>query len=463
MSDDSYHRVAGIEAPITNTTAEDIDQEVTHIYDCLNDLRRRMDALTGGLRGERGFIGPSGEDGVSGDDGAPGPIGARGADGASGAAGVGVPGDQGEDGEDGLILPLSANLVPTSAAVLAYRATAQNIPVTTETAISFSNVDYDTDTFWASGAPTRLTVPSGKGGKYIIVAQVKWALVGTGPFFLRLYKNGATLVAENVFSVAELTSAIQVSAEANLAVGDYIEFKIYHNSSATPEPTVGGVAQTFLSMAFAAGVSSGSGSSFTAGTGIDITAGVISTVPRVGLVLLEEHAASSSSSLDFATRNAVGQSGNTFQSDYDEYLIEFVGLVPANNNVGIGLRVTTDGGATYVSTGSYAWTHWVYGPAGTGQTANTAQTEIRTIGFINASNTSTFSMNGSVRVFNALSTALHKVFGGLIHFWDTGPSLVVDMFSGAYSATTAITGVRVLATAGNLASGTARIYGVKTT
>ena len=182
-----------------------------------------------------------------------------------------------------------------------------------------------------------------------------------------------------------------------------------------------------------------------------------------GLVLLESHDASASSSLDFTTRNATGQSGATFQSDYDEYLIEFVGLVPATNNVGIGLRVTTDGGSSWVSTGSYAWTHWVYGPAGTGQTANTAQTEIRTIGFINVSNTSTFSVNGIIRLFSPLSTALHKVFGGQINFWDTGPSLVVDMFSGAYSATTAINGVRVIATSGNITSGTVRIYGVKKT
>ena len=178
------------------------------------------------------------------------------------------------------------------------------------------------------------------------------------------------------------------------------------------------------------------------------------------LVLLETHTASASSSLDFTTRNATGQSGATFQSDYDEYLIEFVGLVPATNNVGIGLRVTTDGGTTWISTGSYAWTHWVYGPAGTGQTANTAQTEIRVIGFVNVSSTSTFAVNGCVRLFSPLSTALHKAVGGQITFWDTGPSLVVDMFSGAYSATSAINGIRVIATSGNLASGSVRIYGV---
>lgn len=177
------------------------------------------------------------------------------------------------------------------------------------------------------------------------------------------------------------------------------------------------------------------------------------------LILLAEATASSSASLNFFTRNVSGQSGNLFQSDFDEYLIEVVSLVPATNSVGISLRVSTDG-STWISTGSYAWTHNVYGPGGPGQNNGASQTEIRLVGFVNASNTNTFGVNCRVHTFSPLSTALHKVFGGQTHFWDTGPGLVIDIFSGAYSATTAIVGVQVLATSGNLASGTVRVYGL---
>ena len=154
-------------------------------------------------------------------------------------------------------------------------------------------------------------------------------------------------------------------------------------------------------------------------------------------------------------------SGNSFQSDYDQYVLMLVGLVPANNNVGIGLQVTLNSGSTWVTSGTYAWTHWVYGPAGTCQNANTRQTEMRLMGFNNASNNSAFSLNGEVRLFNPLSSALQKVFEGKIAFWDTNPGLVTDMFSAAYSATSAINGVRIIPTSGNLASGMALLYGVK--
>src|ERR1035437_3292300 len=72
-----------------------------------------------------------------------------------------------------------------------------------------------------------------------------------------------------------------------------------------------------------------------------------------GLVLLESHTASSSVSLDFTTRNASGQSGATFQSDFDEYEIHFVNLVPATNNVEFRIRMSTNGGSTFDAGANY--------------------------------------------------------------------------------------------------------------
>ncbi len=291
---DQYHRVASVEAPLTDTTAEDIDQEVDAIYDCLNDLRRLIDAIGAGIRGPQGLLGPQGEDGADGTEGTPGPPGPPGADGPQGLAGSNgpfVPGADGEDGEDGMLLPLSPHLFPSSSAVLAYRATAQSIPVTTETAISFSNVGYDSDTFWAIGNPTRLTVPPGKAGKYVVVGQIKWNLVGTGPFHLRIYRNGGTLISENVYAVTALNAAIQISAECDLAAGDYLELKVYQDSSGgASEPTVGGSAQTFLSMLLAAGVLISGG-----GGGFSPTVRVSSEVPTGAI---------DSSNTTFTTANA---------------------------------------------------------------------------------------------------------------------------------------------------------------
>lgn len=46
------------------------------------------------------------------------------------------------------------------------RAATQSIPYTTTTAVSWDTEDSDTAGYWASGSPTRITVPTGKGGKF---------------------------------------------------------------------------------------------------------------------------------------------------------------------------------------------------------------------------------------------------------------------------------------------------------
>jgi len=45
--------------------------------------------------------------------------------------------------------------------------TAQN--VTGSADISFDAAVFDTDSFWSAGSPTRLTIPAGKGFKYVVV------------------------------------------------------------------------------------------------------------------------------------------------------------------------------------------------------------------------------------------------------------------------------------------------------
>lgn len=189
------------------------------------------------------------------------------------------------------------------------------------------------------------------------------------------------------------------------------------------------------------------------------------TPAGTGLVLLASRAGdNTATSIDHLTRNAAGQSGDLFQSDYDNYVIKCVGLVPATNSVGFGIRVSTDG-ATFVSAANnYSWSHRAYGPGGTGEAnSNGTGTEIRVVGFANARNTSTSSVNAIIECFSPLSTALWKIFGGSTHFYDTTPGLVWDGWSGAYIQTTALRGMQVVTTAGNIVSGAVLVYGVSKT
>ena len=59
-----------------------------------------------------------------------------------------------------------------------------------------------------------------------------------------------------------------------------------------------------------------------------------------GLVLLEQHTASASASLNFTT---------AITSAYDDYVFKLVGLVPATNNQDIEVRFSTDGGSTWIT------------------------------------------------------------------------------------------------------------------
>src|SRR6185503_12648476 len=69
------------------------------------------------------------------------------------------------------------------------------------------------------------------------------------------------------------------------------------------------------------------------------------TVPAgsSGLVLLEQHTASSSATLDFTS----------ISGTYDEYEIHFVNIVPATNNVSFQMRMGTGAGPTYDSGNNY--------------------------------------------------------------------------------------------------------------
>ena len=372
---------------------------------------------------------------------------------------------------------VDSTLTNDAVAVRAYRATSQSIPSSTLTTISFSTVDYDTDSLWSAGSPTRLTVPTGLGGKYTIVGQVKWSLGGSGPFFARIYKNGA-LAAENYGALTDTSSVIQVVAELELVPTDYVELKIFHTSSTDPESTVGGSAQTWFGMTLAAGALIGSGGSgYSAGDGIDITGTTISAaldgttlsksasglkVTHPGsLVLLASQAASSSSSLDFTTRNASGESGAIFQSDYDEYVVEFVSIIPAANGTNLLVRGSSNSGSSYDSAANYRYAY-VFNGSGT-SVASGAGSNVAT-GIVWAgtfSNGSSTPSGGTMRIYNPLTTSLNKICLYDSCFLANDGNYYRIAGNGAWVTTSAWNAVRFLMSSGNIASGSIYIYGVR--
>ena len=170
-----------------------------------------------------------------------------------------------------------------------------------------------------------------------------------------------------------------------------------------------------------------------------------------GLVLLEQHAASTSASLDFTT---------CISSTYDEYQIDFLNLIPATNGALLWMRVSTDGGSTYVSTGSYSEDLWIWRAGGSTLQGGTGETKIVISVNTGQSNNSNWGITGRMLLFNPGSTSLFKQVQARLHHIDSSSLRVTVDSIGAYEATTAVNAFQFLFSTGNITSGTIRCYGV---
>jgi hypothetical protein len=98
--------------------------------------------------------------------------------------------------------------------------------------------DYDTNSFWSAGTnPSRLTIPSGYAGKYLITITQRQA-AGSGYQYLFLYKNGArfsTGLESALFARQNnlnLNSTVLTgTVVVNAAVNDY--FQVYFQGDVT--------------------------------------------------------------------------------------------------------------------------------------------------------------------------------------------------------------------------------------
>jgi hypothetical protein len=113
----------------------------------------------------------------------------------------------------------------------AYRDTAQSIPQTTFTAITFTGESVDTAAFIDLGTQaTRITIPSGQGGKFVATAQLIFAVNATGSRFLLIYKNGSPVASSSAPASGSSRSRLSASAILDLVPGDYLELYAYQDS-----------------------------------------------------------------------------------------------------------------------------------------------------------------------------------------------------------------------------------------
>ena len=156
-------------------------------------------------------------------------------------------------------------------------------------------------------------------------------------------------------------------------------------------------------------------------------------------MLLNTMTASNSTSLDDAS--SIGLA-------YDLYFIEIENLVPVNSGVNILVRISTDAGLTWKSSNYLdpsGNTDGIYLNVITA-VDNINGAGISSAGYLSGPNqTDRKKMIWGNSILSAGSTAVGTGFGG---WWN--------------AANTAVNGIRVIASSGNLSTGKVRLYGIAT-
>ncbi len=129
----------------------------------------------------------------------------------------------------------------TFAGCVLTKSTGQSITENTATKVSFNTESIDTDGYHDNSTNnTRITIPTGKGGKYLIIATCTWAANATGLKSYGILKNGSTSL--NQVNNVNSSGTIQLSQQnhfiADLVATDYIELDAYHQSG-TPVSILG--------------------------------------------------------------------------------------------------------------------------------------------------------------------------------------------------------------------------------
>ena len=123
-----------------------------------------------------------------------------------------------------------------------YQSTGQSLSNEVLTALTWDSEDYDTDSIHSTSSNTsRFTVPSGKGGKWLLNVHIGWVGGGgAGYRGIRHYKNGGT-----DSYVYNYTSGVGIATEysivLDLSAADYIEIYGDQSSGGSLSTTSAGV------------------------------------------------------------------------------------------------------------------------------------------------------------------------------------------------------------------------------
>jgi hypothetical protein len=109
-----------------------------------------------------------------------------------------------------------------------------SVSTATYTAVSWDLEDFDTDGFHSNTTNnSRITIPSGKNGKYLVNAKITWGDFATGDCIIALYKNGTAIKNMNYKAGAYVSNAVSVLLD--LVATDYLQIYVRQSSGSTQD------------------------------------------------------------------------------------------------------------------------------------------------------------------------------------------------------------------------------------
>jgi hypothetical protein len=120
-----------------------------------------------------------------------------------------------------------------------------SLPSAVNTAVTWSTEIFDTDGFHSTSSNTsRITIPAGKAGKYLFTFAGFYENGGVSNSpRIRFQKNGTVFL--SVQESAQFQMAFVLSTIVDLAVSDYVEVYLFHNSGGSAGTLYSGVESNF--------------------------------------------------------------------------------------------------------------------------------------------------------------------------------------------------------------------------
>jgi hypothetical protein len=121
-----------------------------------------------------------------------------------------------------------ASSSPTAVGVSLYNSTDQTINNSSTTLLSWNNETFDTDSFHDNATNnSRITIPSGKAGKYLLNVILQWQGSAAGDRTVNIFKNGSQITTNTQKTRIDVATGNQLYSQyqnvLDLAVSDYIQ------------------------------------------------------------------------------------------------------------------------------------------------------------------------------------------------------------------------------------------------